>query len=140
MFSHVFSCFLMVLDPFHHHFGWQKVWPIPPPLPYGAPVASPPRATTRNCLFRSVADQLCGDANEHQSYRERCCEPMLRTYAGPRGGEVIGFRWVFLGSGNSGNAGNLNGGFSNPLNTFRGFPVLTFFQENQSHEEEITEI
>ena len=65
---------------------------------------------------------------------------MLRTYAGPRGGEVIGFRWVFLGSGNSGNAGNLNGGFSNPLNTFRGFPVLTFFQENQSHEEEITEI
>lgn len=30
-----------------------------------------------NCLFRSVADQLCGDANEHQSYRERCCEHML---------------------------------------------------------------
>jgi len=32
---------------------------------------------TRNCLFRSVADQLCGDAEEHQSYRERCCEHML---------------------------------------------------------------
>lgn len=30
-----------------------------------------------NCLFRAVADQLCGDANEHQSYRERCCEHML---------------------------------------------------------------
>jgi len=30
-----------------------------------------------NCLFRSVADQLCGDAEEHQSYRERCCEHML---------------------------------------------------------------
>lgn len=30
-----------------------------------------------NCLFRSVADQLCGDANEHHTYREQCCDHML---------------------------------------------------------------
>ncbi|CAE8692223.1 unnamed protein product [Polarella glacialis] len=30
-----------------------------------------------NCLFRCVADQLCGDAEEHQQLREECCDHML---------------------------------------------------------------
>jgi hypothetical protein len=43
-------------------------------------------------LFRSVADQLCGDANEHQSYRERCCEHML-DHAEAKSLDFDGFSW-----------------------------------------------
>lgn len=30
-----------------------------------------------NCLFRSFADQICGDCEEHQQYRDDCCNMML---------------------------------------------------------------
>ena len=44
-----------------------------------------------------MADQLCGDAEEHQSYRERCCEHMLDH------AEVWGFGWVgFVGCADEG--------------------------------------
>eukprot|EP00435_Cladocopium_sp_Y103_P022916 s2919_g5.t1 len=46
--------------------GTRKLWATPAL-----------RNRVGNCLFRSVADQLCGDANEHQSYRDKCCEHML---------------------------------------------------------------
>lgn len=41
-----------------------------------------------NCLFRSVADQLWGEAAEHQEVRERCCEHLLQHSEARRGLET----------------------------------------------------
>ncbi|CAJ1439027.1 unnamed protein product [Effrenium voratum] len=36
-------------------------------------------AADGNCLFRAVADQLAGSAEEHNEFRERCCKHMLEN-------------------------------------------------------------
>lgn len=32
-----------------------------------------------NCLFRAIADQLCGDPEEHNHYRDMCCNHMIEN-------------------------------------------------------------